>query len=70
MGMFDSVYVKCKNCGEFVEFQSKAGDCNLDEYDISNCPPKIAGDIAGETQLCRNCGSPNRIRMHTLLLVE
>ena len=31
MGMFDSLIVKCPNCNEQVEFQSKAGGCNLYE---------------------------------------
>ncbi len=56
MGCFDSVYVTC-NCGERVEFQTKAGPCNMGEYDIddSDIPSVVAGDLDGESQSC-SCG--------------
>ena len=56
MGMFDSVNVTCPNCGEFVEFQSKAGDCVLDCYGEASVPGEIAKDIANDTEECRYCG--------------
>lgn len=42
MGMFDSVYVFCPNCGDEVEFQSKAGECVTEEYYLHNMPAEIA----------------------------
>lgn len=60
MGMFDSVYINCPQCGQQIEYQSKAGGCNLDKYDINNVPPRIGGDIIGDEQQCR-CGATIRI---------
>ncbi len=55
MGMFDSVFVRCPKCGEEVEFQSKAGVCELKRYSANNVPPEIAQDISGDVQSCE-CG--------------
>jgi hypothetical protein len=71
MGMFDSVFVECPNCGDLVEFQSKAGRCNLDRYSIKSVPLIIAEDLAGEITQCK-CGElleintenlPQRVKM-------
>lgn len=67
MGMFDSLYVPCA-CGEEVEFQSKAGDCALERYTLSNCPPRIAGDLIGQSQTCR-CGKSEIILRGAVVLV-
>ncbi|WP_156829747.1 hypothetical protein [Methylovulum miyakonense] len=45
MGMFDSVYVPCPKCGELNEFQSKGGDCLLNEYTLENAPANVLLDI-------------------------
>jgi phage FluMu protein Com len=55
MGMFDSVFVSCPNCGHVVEFQSKAGACNLSAYTVDNVPLKILADIDGESKVCPKC---------------
>ncbi len=56
MGMFDSVYATCPHCDERVEFQSKAGVCELKRYHMDSVPPEIARDIDGDTEACK-CGS-------------
>jgi hypothetical protein len=58
MGMFDSVYTHCKNCWEQVEFQSKAGDCRLASYHLSQSlvPVEIALDLDGKSVTCK-CGA-------------
>lgn len=56
MGLFDSLYVPCGNCGKPVEFQSKAGECTMAKYDIYDCPPAIAGDLIGQACGC-TCGA-------------
>jgi hypothetical protein len=68
MGMFDSLYVDC-SCGKKVEFQSKAGDCTLARYTISDCPDAIAGDLIDKTEWC-NCGKSLTLRGAVVLLVE
>lgn len=56
MGMFDTVRFKCPNCGEFVEYQSKAGRCMLNLYDEDAVPPEIARDLHGDIDDCYHCG--------------
>lgn len=72
MGMFDSVFAACPSCGELVEFQSKAGPCDLKRYLASSVPAVIAMDLMGERENCRKCGGtvslmwpqvPDRVRM-------
>ena len=60
MGMFDRVYIACPKCGNKIEFQSKAGVCELNEYGASDVPASIAGDIIGDEQQCQ-CGAVVRI---------
>lgn len=58
MGMFDSVIVDCDSCGEYVEFQSKAGDCHLAVYSIDSLPPfSIIADLTDSHVRC-SCGKP------------
>lgn len=75
MGMYDSVYARCDNCGTSLEFQSKAGDCILSQYTSDDVPIEIALDISGEEQQC-DCGKfvrlnwpevpkPRRVNMHS-----
>jgi predicted RNA-binding Zn-ribbon protein involved in translation (DUF1610 family) len=56
MGMYDSVIARCPNCGNIIEWQSKAGKCSLYTFDIEEVPVEIAVDIAGETVECPECG--------------
>ena len=58
MGMFDSVIAECPKCGKKLEFQSKAGSCNLVQYPSYSVPAEIAIDLLGEfgdTSYC--CGT-------------
>ena len=56
MGMFDKVIAVCIYCKDNVEFQSKAGDCELKEYYISSVPPEIAKSLNGQSTRCKSCG--------------
>ena len=59
MGMFDSVITKCPTCGQRMEFQSKAGERDLHEFNLSSVPPEIAIDLAENPIDCMNkckCG--------------
>jgi hypothetical protein len=53
--MFDRVWIACPQCGNPIEFQSKAGKCHLIDYQAGEVPLKIAGDIAGGTAWCKTC---------------
>ena len=55
MGMFDSVIARCPKCGSEVEFQSKAGECQLRRYSINSVPPEIAQSLVGDIETC-GCG--------------
>ncbi len=57
MGMFDSVMVPCPTCKQPVEFQSKAGPCFCDVFDLVNAPAEILTDILNEPNYCQKCGS-------------
>ena len=53
MGCFDSVLVKCPQCQEVQEFQSKAGDCILKYYtEKDKIPVEIVEDLQGESRKC------------------
>jgi uncharacterized Zn finger protein len=59
MGMFDTVHIRCPECGTDVEFQSKAGDCTLaDYYPLQDeTPAVIITDLAGRSSPCEKCGT-------------
>ena len=65
MGMFDSVIARCPKCGGEVEFQSKAGPCELKRYRADDVPPANAESIAGDVSTCRACGNPMKLRPAT-----
>jgi endogenous inhibitor of DNA gyrase (YacG/DUF329 family) len=57
MGMFDSVIVRCPKCGTEVEFQSKAGECRLNNYAPESAPPAVLVDTVGQTATCPTCAT-------------
>lgn len=57
MGVYDSVYLKCLNCGGRVEAQSKGGHCELFAYEPGKVPLSVAGDLGGHESKCRDCGT-------------
>lgn len=70
MGMFDSVYVRCPSCGAAKEFQSKVGLCNLIDYDLSNAPAGVLGELDGSEWSCGGCGADWRLRVQTFATVD
>ncbi len=81
MGMFDSLFMDCPACGaeRALEFQSKSGPCQLEEYTIENVPAEVLmglhRDIEGK---CPNCGKSflprareqKVVTLHTVVLIE
>lgn len=57
MGLFDSVYVPCPNCGKSVEFQSKQGECYMQNFTCDDAPTEILMDIANAPHFCQACGT-------------
>ena len=70
MGIYDSVWARCPSCNARIDFQSKAGRCELTNYISDSVPPAIAAAIDGDKRQCE-CGvivvigqhNPARIRM-------
>jgi uncharacterized protein YbaR (Trm112 family) len=61
MGMFDIVNFNCPYCKDELEAQSKAGECNMIEYNHMQVPEEIASDLKNESILCSQCGSAFKI---------
>ena len=55
MGMFDSVRVKCPNCNNELEFQSKSGPCILESFDGEKIHLMVAIGCNEDIILCRKC---------------
>jgi uncharacterized Zn finger protein len=62
MGSFDSVVARCPNCNEEVEFQSKAGRCNMRIFNPGEVPYGIAADLDRTEERCRSCGYVVKLR--------
>lgn len=57
MSCYDVVNIPCAYCEELVEFQSKAGNCDLSTYSHLDVPPVIAKALNGESSRCKWCGA-------------
>lgn len=58
MGMFDTVIVPCPECGTKEEFQSKSGECFLQEVELKDCPSDILYDVNRHSPYtCCDCGT-------------
>lgn len=66
MGLYDSVWIPCPRCGHEVEFQSKAGRCEMAEYTLATVPPSIAGDVSDDVSQCE-CGASVKILAQVVL---
>ena len=60
MGMYDIVETHC-SCGHILQVQSKAGDCMLDTYNLSEVPGSIAHALHNEKIECGVCGKTYRM---------
>ena len=56
MGLFDSVYADCPTCEKPLEFQSKSGECGLNNYTVADAPTEVLWDVLNEPNFCRHCG--------------
>lgn len=69
MGMFDEYVTRCRDCGEEVVFQTKAGPCRLTRYDQYSVTkePTVAGALDGQTEFC-DCG--RTVTIHAQVIVS
>ena len=65
MGCFDTLTVRCP-CGGEIKLQSKAGDCTLSEYDLSDVPVEILGALNGCGGPCPKCKRMLTLRVRSL----
>ena len=57
MGMFDSVWVKCPKCETENEFQTKSGECFLENYTLENCPDDALANVNRHSPCHCDCGA-------------
>lgn len=66
MGMFDTVLVKCPNCGELNAFQSKGGECLLRTYTLEEAPPDVLSDVNRHSPYTCSCGVELEVRLEPI----
>lgn len=57
MGMYDSVWVKCPRCKKENEFQTKSGECILENYTLENCPEDVLMNVNRHSPYNCDCGA-------------
>lgn len=62
MGMFDSVYVHCPECGETNELQSKSGECSLHTYLLNDAPLDVMVGI-DQSNYCKFCYKQFKLKL-------
>jgi hypothetical protein len=55
MGCFDTVYIRCPNCGEVNDEQIKHGPCSLEKWNGKTVPRDVAIPMTKGPQSCE-CG--------------
>lgn len=63
MGMYDTLWVPCKKCGEQVGFQTKIDKCILKNWNLASVPSRVIYALEGENEICDNCDAVNTIRI-------
>lgn len=69
MGMYDSVIVKCPNCDNEHEFQSKSGNCLLNVYTLENCPDDVMANVNRHSPYKCDCGTVFHVDVSTRTVV-
>ena len=55
MGCYDTVNFACPKCGELIEEQSKAGNCEMAQHTSAGVPIAIAYALDNERIFCGKC---------------
>lgn len=65
MGCYDTVLVRCPQCGEESGFQSKSGECLLRVFKLADCPPDVMFDVNRHApNKCEKCGTWFQVEFH------
>ena len=74
MGLYDEVLIKCPKCNKDQYAQSKDGRCNMDSYELDNCPEDVLSDVNRHAPfICSGCGQKfivNTLTKNTIPVVE
>ena len=58
MGMYDTVMVRCPQCGTPAGFQSKSGSCDLETFSLDEAPDDVLRDVNRHSPAtCMKCGA-------------
>lgn len=69
MGMFDTVWVPCPSCGTKIGFQTKSGDCSLEDYELHNVPSDVAIDIRRHAPYpCPTCNALVDVSLQVIII--
>lgn len=67
MSSYDTVHLRCPDCGKYTEYQSKLGDCDMSQYDLTEAPLLLVADLHDESingrLFCDNCSSELVLRV-------
>ena len=55
MSSYDTVWVTCPECGDAIDFQSYAGSCLHDHFELNDTPTEILLDLNEQIEDCDNC---------------
>ena len=65
MGMFDTIYLECPDCGKKNELQTKWGACVLGEYSIDDAPPDAMEKFVQNSVECEYCECEFKVEIVT-----
>lgn len=65
MSSSDTLNVPCPKCYKHTKFQSKAGRCRMEEYNLKTAPLAILADVFEDSEhgclVCEHCGEELRL---------
>lgn len=70
MGCFNTIKLKCKECKSSIEYQSKAGSCNLETYHINSSPLWELAELQQYGFTCDKCNTKHKVNVQTLVDYE
>lgn len=56
MGCYDTVIVNCPKCDQEHYFQSKSGECLLENYTLEGCPDDVMANANRHSPYKCDCG--------------
>lgn len=65
MGMYDTVSIRCRKCGETFEEQSKGGECTHILYGERDAPLSVLNGLGDRDKFiyCSHCSAKHKVRI-------